>query len=300
VHIHGLWRLHYWQAARYARELRIPSVVSVHGMLYRQALAEHGGFKRLARWLYQDGVLQTAACLHATAADEIVEIRRLGFSKPIAMIPWGVDIPDHAEVSRIDQQLTSPRRTVLYFGRLHPRKGLDRLLHAWSRLARDGCRLVLAGGDADGYQSTLTSLASELGISDSVEWAGIRSGADRERLFANATVLVLPSAYENFGLVIPEALARGVPVIATHGAPWASLVEERCGWWIEPGVDALAAALSDALGRSGDELRAMGERGRRFAGSRFRWPCVSNAMCELYEWVLGAGPRPAFVDGRPS
>jgi glycosyltransferase involved in cell wall biosynthesis len=188
-------------------------------------------------------------------------------------------------------------RTVLYFGRLHPRKGVDVLLRAWAQLARRPAdRLVIAGVGSDGYRSALAALALELGLNDSIVWGGAVSGTAREALFARATVVVLPSAYENFGLVIAEALARGVPVIATQGAPWASLVEERCGWWIAAGAEPLASALSDALTRPDIELRAMGERGRRFARARFRWESAASAMRDLYEWLAGWRPQPAFVD----
>jgi glycosyltransferase involved in cell wall biosynthesis len=297
IHVHGLWRLHYWQAARYARALQIPSVVSLHGMLFRKALAEHGSQKRLARWLFQDRALRMAACLHATSASEIVEARRLGFPAPIALVPWGVDMPERAASAAAPRRSLAEGRTVLYFGRLHPRKGVDVLLRAWSRLGRrQADRLVIAGADPEGYRAALEALAIELAVNDSIVWVGVASGAERESLFERASVVVLPSAYENFGLVIAEALARGVPVIATQGAPWASLLEEECGWWIPAGLEPLAVALADALGRSDADLHAMGERGRRFARGRFRWECSATAMRELYEWLAGRRRQPAFVD----
>jgi glycosyltransferase involved in cell wall biosynthesis len=298
IHIHGLWRVHYAQTARYARRLGVPVVLSLHGMLYLEALAEHRTLKQLARWVYQDRVLRHASCLHATSPEEIAGVRRFGFTGPVALILWGVDTPEHADAPRQLRRIPDARRrTVVYLGRLHPRKGLDVLLSAWSRLgSREGCRLVVAGADSDGYRSTLTTRANALGVADSVEWRDALSGLERERIFDEASVLVLPSAYENFGLVVAEALARGVPAIATQGTPWGSLVEEQCGWWIPFGVEPLTAALSDALARSDAELEVMGERGRRFATARFRWECTAAAMRELYDWLLGKRPQPAFVN----
>jgi glycosyltransferase involved in cell wall biosynthesis len=291
VHIHGLWRLHYWQAARYARRLRVPAVVSVHGMLYRNALGERAALKRAARALFQDAVLDGAGCLHATAPEEVLEIRRAGFAGPVALIPWGVAIPEGPGGNGNG----AGARNVLYLGRVHPRKGLDVLLRAWARADGRGSRLVVAGADPVGHRSELVTLAAELGIDASIEWRDVVTGESRERLFRDAAVLVLPSGFENFGLVVAEALARGIPVIATRGTPWASLAEERCGWWIPQSVDTLAAALSDALARSDDELRAMGQRGRRLVADRFGWERVAAAMRELYEWLLAGRPRPAFI-----
>jgi glycosyltransferase involved in cell wall biosynthesis len=298
VHVHGLWRLHFAQAARAARRAGVPVIVTVHGMLHAPALRQRGAFKRVARWLFQDEVLRTARCLHATASEEADEIRSLGYDRPIAVIPWGVDMPDG---ERADRPSASPmaddRRVLLFLGRLHPTKGLEMLLRAWACVFRrvPSWRLVLAGYDEGHYRARLAALAGELGLGDSLSFTGPVDGDDRERLLTGAQLLVLPSPSENFGFVVPEALARGVPVIATEGAPWSSLNTEGCGWWIPVGDEPLAATLADALGRPPDALRAMGERGRRFARAHFTWQKVTASMLELYAWARGVGPEPGFV-----
>ena len=296
VHVHGLWRILYAQAGRYADKHRPPVVISAHGMLYDRALAGKLRAKQIARWLFQDRLLRGARCLHVTAPEEADQIRRLGFDGPIALVPWGVDEPSN-EGESTERHAPADRRTVLYFGRLHPRKGLDALLRAWSRVSGRfvDWRLVIAGSDFDNYAATLVNLASELGISDSVSWLGTVEGASRERLFAGASLLVLPSAYENFGLVVAEALVRGVPVIVTQGAPWSRVVDEQCGWWIPVGLDSLVTALTDALARSPEKLRAMGARGRQFARAQFAWETATRRMIELYAWLVGQGPQPSFV-----
>ena len=141
----------------------------------------------------------------------------------------------------------------------------------------------------------LAALASSLGLGDSLEFNGPVDEAGRDHLIAGAELLVLPSPSENFGLVVPEALVRGVPVMATQGAPWAALTAERCGWWVPTGEAALAAALGAALGDSPELLQEMGRRGRDFARARFAWQTVTASMFELYAWVRGMSPRPAFV-----
>lgn len=297
VHVHGLWRLHYLQASRFAMRAGLPVLVSVHGMLHDLALEEKSVSKRIARWLYQDNLLRHARCLHVTATKEADEIRRLGFEGPFAVIPWGVDVPDDGRSAALPPGARPEPSTVLYLGRLKASKGLEVLLRAWSRVAArfGNRRLVIAGSGSLAYRDRLAALSAELGVSSSVEWAGPLDGAARERAFRDAALLVLPSAYENFGLVIAEALARGVPAIATYGAPWASLADEACGWWIPVGVDPLVAALSDALSRPAGDLRAMGERGRRWARANFAWDTTARAMHAVYGWLLGCGPAPSFV-----
>jgi len=293
VHLHGLWRLHFAQAARYAARANLPLVVSTHGMLHPPALEQRAALKRLARRIFQDAVLRQARCLHTTAADEADAIRRLGFDRPIAVVGWGVDMPPED----VPPARAPDRRVLLYLGRLHPSKGLDTLLRSWAAVRGRFCgwELVVAGYDEGGYRATLTTLASTLGVEASVRFADPVAGEARERLFASSSLVVLPSPAENFGFVVPEALARGVPVIATEGAPWASLVAEQCGWWIPFGDDPLAAALVDALSRTDVDLHAMGERGRLFARAHFGWNAAAAAMKRLYAWVLGQEDVPEFV-----
>ncbi len=298
VHVQGLWRAHFAQAAAFARRNGAPVIITVHGMLHRPALRQRALLKRMSRVVFQDEVFRTAHCLHATAEAEADEIRSFGIDKPIAIVPWGADIPER-DVAHRQRESASPDspRIVLFLGRLHPTKGLDLLLRAWARVFGrfPSWRLVLAGYDAGHYAATLKSLAVELGLGNSLQFIGSVEGLERDRLLADADLLVLPSPSENFGLVVPEALVRGVPVIATHGSPWASLDAERCGWWIPVGVDPLAAALMEALGQPPGALAAMGERGRQFARGRFAWQAVTTSMLDLYAWVRGLSPRPSFV-----
>jgi glycosyltransferase involved in cell wall biosynthesis len=106
---------------------------------------------------------------------------------------------------------------------------------------------------------------------------------------------LLPSHSENFGIVVAEALASGVPVITTRGTPWRDLIEHRCGWWEEIGASPLAAALEAATALSDDERRAMGQRGRELVERKYSWQRVAADMKAVYAWLLGQGERPDCV-----
>jgi len=298
VHLHGLWRLHYFQSARFAHGRGIPLIVSVHGMLLGRALGQRAALKRVGRWLFQDALLRRAHCLHATSTAEAEAIRGLGFEGAIAVVPWGVDVPgEFPSRSEWRSSNTGGRAVLLYLGRLHPSKGLDPLLRAWAQVHRRfaAWRLVVAGYDEGGYRATLEALAAQLGVTEAITFAGPAHGLAREQLFAEASLVVLPSPAENFGFVVPEALIRGIPVIATQGTPWASVAAEACGWWVPPGEASLAAALAEALGRPPQMLRQMGERGRDLVRTRFTWDFVAQSFVELYEWALGRRAAPAFI-----
>lgn len=153
---------------------------------------------------------------------------------------------------------------LLYIGRIHPLKGLDLLFSALAELDKGVCwRLAIVGRDEKGTADALKLQAQALGLDLSrIEFAGETSEAEKRRRLAAADLFVLPTRSENFGLVVSEALAAGVPVVTTKAAPWPGLAENRCGWWTDVSAAALCAALESALSLPRQELRAMGERGR--------------------------------------
>jgi glycosyltransferase involved in cell wall biosynthesis len=120
-------------------------------------------------------------------------------------------------------------------------------------------------------------------------------GAAKWQAMQSADLFILPTHSENFGIAIAEAMAAGLPVITTHGAPWELLEQENCGWWVPVSTDAIADALADATRRSPEELAAMGAIGRKIVAERFSWDKIAGEMIACYEWLLGRGPRPGCV-----
>lgn len=292
IHGHGIWLpVNHWTARAACRQ-GVPLIIQPRGMLEPWALSHKAWKKQLAMGLYQRRDLQTARLFVATAESEYQSIRQTGVSQPVAVIPNGVDLPA-ASVVRPVRDPASPR-TVLFLSRMHPKKGLLNLLQAWDRLAPMGWRLKLAGPDEGGHLAEVMALARQLGINESIELAGEVDGAAKAALYAEADLFVLPTFSENFGVVVAEALAHGLPVITTRGAPWEGLQAHRCGWWVDVGVEPLVHALRDAIALSDDERRAMGTRGRDYV-QRYNWDDIAQQMMAVYCWVLGQGPQPQCV-----
>ncbi|MFM2081972.1 MAG: hypothetical protein RL380_663 [Verrucomicrobiota bacterium] len=291
LHDTGLWLPTNHLAASVARELKLPFLVSPRGMLTGWARAHKSWKKKLAWKFFQHADLQSARLLHATSAAEAESLRALGLRQPIAVIPNGVELPPTP-----NSQLPTPNgRTLLFVGRLHPIKGLADLIAAWALVRPIGWRVVLVGGDEAGHRAELAAQIQRAGLQAEFEFAGAVAADARWDFYRRADIFILPSHSENFGLVVAEALACGVPVIATRGTPWNDLVTHRCGWWIPNGVTALAAALRAACATTDDERRAMGERGRALVTDKFAWPGVAAQMREVYAWVLGAGAKPDCI-----
>jgi glycosyltransferase involved in cell wall biosynthesis len=287
VHDHGTWLATNHAAAGAARRRGLPRIVSPRGMLEPWALGWRAWRKRFAWRLYQRSDLERAALLHATSNDEAQTFARVGLRVPVAVIPNGVVMP-----RRSAGPPGEGPRVALSLSRLHPVKGVPDLLDAWSRRTPAGWELWIAGAGEPEYERRLWSDAEARGLAGTVRFLGPVEGEAKEVLFARASLFVLPSHSENFGLVVAEALAAGVPVLTTRGTPWKVCQEEGCGWWVEGGAERLAAALAEACGASPRELAAMGERGRRLAETRFAWPAVAARMAAVYGWVLGGGDPP--------
>ncbi|MCC6736306.1 MAG: glycosyltransferase [Bauldia sp.] len=292
IHGHGLWLKPNLDVAAAARRRGVPLVISPRGMLAPEALAFSRWQKAIIRRFGQQAALDEAACFHATSEAEREDIRAFGVRAPIAVIPNGIDLPDFTAPDR-----PLPRHTVLSLGRIHPKKGLADLVAAWATVEpqRPDWRLRIVGPDENGHAAELRQLAARRGVSRlSVEDA--LYGRDKAAAFAAAGVFVLPSRNENFGLTAAEALAYGVPVIATRGTPWAGLAAERAGWWIEGTAAAIADALLDATARPATELAAMGQRGWAWMARDFGWDGVATAMKDVYRWLLTGGVHPPTVE----
>jgi glycosyltransferase involved in cell wall biosynthesis len=290
-HDHGLWLPNNHTIASVARQTSIPLIISPRGMLEPWALTYRAWKKRLAWHLYQKRDLNLAALLHATSEREAENFRRLGLRKPVAVITNGTELPEWRD-------LTYPKGTVrkiLFLSRIHPVKGLLNLVQAWKVLRPKGWKMVIAGPDEGGHRQIVQSAIYQAGLQDDFELTGPVDGAEKEALYRSADVFVLPTFTENFGLVIAEALACGIPVITTKGAPWEGLLTHRCGWWIDIGVDPLVAALREATNLPPDTLHEMGQRGRVYVEQNFGWPGIAEQMLSVYRWVLGQGEKPDCV-----
>ena len=314
IHSHGVWHpANHW-AARAARRWGLPLIVQPRGMLEPWALGQKAGKKRLALALFQRRDLETAAALVATAEMEYQNLRWLGLRQPVAVIPNGVSLLAGAEADAVEDFV--PRgagetqgcrerrvrgqereRIVLFLSRVHPKKGILELVRAWSQvapLAPAAWRLRIVGPDEVSHWAEVARLVDTLGVGATVDYLGPMEGARKAGLYREADLFVLPTFSENFGLVVAEALAYGVPVITTRGAPWADLETYGCGWWIETGVEPLVAALRAAIALSDAERAAMGARGRVYV-RRFDWDAIAAETLALYRWVLGRGERPGSV-----
>jgi glycosyltransferase involved in cell wall biosynthesis len=290
IHDNGLWLPTNHAVASAARSLAQPFMISPRGMLSDWSIQHHRWRKRVAWSLYQRRDLFCATALHGTSHQEAAEFRRAGFRQAIAVVPNGVAIPESVKCTR-----NGTTRTALFLSRLHPIKGLLDLVEAWAKVRPNGWRMLVAGNDEDAHRREVELAVQHHQLSRVFSFTGVVSDEAKWALYRSADLVLLPSHSENFGIVVAEALASGVPVITTRGTPWRDLIEHRCGWWEEIGAAPLAAALEAATALSDDERRAMGQRGRELVERKYSWQRVAADMKAVYAWLLGQGERPDCV-----
>lgn len=302
LHSHGLWMYPSRASLSWAKSTRKPYVISPHGMLDAWAVNNSRWKKRLVGRLYEDAHLAGAACLHALCDAEFEAIRAYGLRNPVCVIPNGIDLAEIQPGTTPGWEDRLPRgaRVLFYLGRIHPKKGLVSLLHAW-RTAQQGSSderpwvLVIAGWDQGGHEAELKSLASSLGISSSVFFVGSQFGDAKHASYARADAFVLPSLSEGLPMVVLEAWAHGLPVVMTPQCNLPEGFSARAAIRVEPDPQSLAGGLMALFSQPDPARLGMGMRGRQLVKNKFTWSTVAAQMRDVYRWVLGQAERPQTV-----
>ena len=292
VDIQGLWMYPSLVNLEYTRSTSTPYIVTPRGMLDPWALHRSVWKKRIVRWWYENAHLRKANCIRATALLEFGHVRAFGMRQPVAVVPNAVDLP--LEMPR--PPCRTGRRRLLFLSRLHPKKGLPFLLRAWGKLAfrHEQWELVIAGPDEVGHRAAMGTLAAELHL-PRLTWLDAVVGDEKDALYRSADLFVLPTHGENFGLVVAEALAHGVPVVTSRHAPWEGVRSHGCGWWVELGEPSLIEALDEAMRLPAETRAAMGACGRAWIQREFAWPTIAHQLLEVYRWAIGGGQPPSCV-----
>jgi poly(glycerol-phosphate) alpha-glucosyltransferase len=296
VYSTAIWKQTSILASRWARDCRKPHVIAPHGMLDEWALKSGRWRKRVATLLYQRNVLRRAVCVRALCQPEVSAIRAYGIKSPVCLIPNGVDLPaTPPELPAPWSKADDGRRSLLFLGRIHPKKGLANLISAWAATRQSDWLLVIAGWDQGGHEATLRQMVAELGVSASVRFLGPRFGKDRDACYQHASAFILPSFSEGLPMSVLEAWAWGKPVLMTPECNLPEGFQREAAIRIETHPAGLAQGLRALFDMSASEQTEMGRRGRALVAERFTWPKVAAEMRSVYEWVLGGGAPPACV-----
>jgi glycosyltransferase involved in cell wall biosynthesis len=258
VIVNGLWQYHSLAVWRALRKHGIPYYVFPHGMLdpwFRRTYP----LKHLKKWLYwpwaEYRVLRDARRVLFTSEEE----RRLArqsfwlYRANEEVVALGIN-PPPADADYLEEQFLAAhprlygRRLLLFMSRIHEKKGCDLLIQAFATVAPSdpALHLVMAGPDPTGLVAKLKDLAAQLGVQDRISWPGMLQDDMKWGAFYSAEAFVLPSHQENFGMVVAEAMACGLPV----------LISDKVNIWREISTDGAGFVAPDSVEGTAKNLRA--------------------------------------------
>lgn len=235
VHIFGGWTLFYINVTLQALKLKKKILVHPMGFYEPWAFTQKRIKKSLAWNFYQKKILLKADLIHCASVNEEKSLIELDRNFKTIVLPFGINKKDIKK--NINQNFN---KKCLFFSRLHKKKGLDNLLKAWTELNNSKWKIDIIGyGDQNYYKKKY-----KLDKNKNIKFLKPISNKNKKfTLFDKYDFLILPSSNENFGIVILEALARGLPVLTTNETPWNEIQEKDAGWIINDSLVELKILL---------------------------------------------------------
>lgn len=302
VHQHGIWHTTSAQVSAWRQRTGGKVMISPRGMLDPWALRNSRWKKKTVEILFERSNLRGASCIHALSRSEAEAIRSYGLANPIAIIPNGIDLPDcpTGDVLLPKCRPAAERRVLLFLGRLHPKKGIEELIEAWSILRSDApsvaasWRVVIAGWDDGGHEPRLRELVTKKGLHNDILFLGPLYGEAKDAVLRQADSFILPSHSEGLPMSVLEAWAYRLPVFITDACNLPEAFAEAAAIRIETEPAAIAARLSENLMRP--DLADYGTSGRHLVEERFDWDEIARRHIQVYRWMLDGGKPPPCVE----
>lgn len=266
LHVHSMWNWPVYRAAVAARAAGVPVIFRPAGAMDKFDVQKHAALKRLLGPLFLRRLFQPPNLFHCTARREAEQLVTYGGAARRAVLP--LPVPPAAAVPASVRAATRQRLSLapaapvaLFLGRLNYKKGLEVLLPALAevRKTEPDLQLIIAGDGEDDIKRLIGELIPRHGLGGAVHRLGFVAGADKAALIAACDVFVLPSQNENFGMSVVEALAAGLPVVATPGVYILGELAANVAISVcERSVDGVAGALADMLGRVRSDAPGLG------------------------------------------
>ena len=297
LHLHTLWHPLNTIARRACEHYGRKYVLSPHGMLDPYSLGIKAVRKKLYMKLREERNLRGASRLiFTTPLEEELARKSLPWLGLGEIIPLGADTPppesqqDIAKIFTTQFPTAQSRRRLIFLGRLHPKKGLERVIEVLPAVveAYPHVLLIIAGSGEPGYVRKLYEQIEKHRLSKHVLFAGMLQGELKWGALAASEMFLLPSHQENFAIAAAEAMHMGLPIILSDKVNiWPFVRDARAGIVLQDGTlpGSLASAILSLLADKDASLE-MGLKGQLFARANFAWANTARLTFELYKKVL--------------
>lgn len=277
LHLHGIWMHPSRVGLKWRRQTARPYLISPHGMLERWIVA-HGRWKKaLARWGYERANWRLASRFHALTPAEAEDIARETGRNDALVVPN----PGPTASRRHE---TFPGPTLLFIGRIHPKKNLNALVRAWQRAQKpQTARLVIAGW---GAERDVAALREAVKDDWSIDLPGPVFGEDKQRLLAAARFAILPSFSEGLPMAVLEAWAAGVPTVMSDACNLPEGFAVGAALPCASDEAGIAAAIESCLALSEARWRPMSAAAQSLAAGPFSRETVTARWSTIYSWLI--------------
>ena len=294
IHLQGLWQYCSAAVLRYAKHHpEVKVIIQPHGMLDPWAVKNSAWKKRIVGRLYEYENLLQADCIHALCQSEAEAVRLFGLDNPIAIIPNGINLPDMPLNEILTRRSASGgRKTLLFIGRIHPKKGIHELIEALDIISTKNPKLLkdwqvkIAGWDQLNHTAELKELIKTRGLDNCVRLIGAAFGEDKEHLLTEATAFILPSFSEGLPMTVLEAWAYALPVVMTPQCNIPEGFDAEAALRCDPHPESIATTLTCLFTSSTERLAEIGLRGRQLVQARFTWDNVADRIIDLYKSLV--------------
>jgi glycosyltransferase involved in cell wall biosynthesis len=293
IHLHEFRTFQNTVIHHYAKKLRVPYILQVHGQI--PFMKKKESLKKIYDLTVGYRLLQDASALIALNRDEYKQYERMGGKRnDIAIVPNGIDLSQYEKLPRsgaFKQKfgIDSEKKIILFVGRIAYQKGVDILVKAYAHLVKNlkvsNSLLVLVGPD-DGYLNKIRMLINSLNLKDAVLITGRVSVQEKLSALKDAEVLVLPSRYEAFPITALEAFACGKPVIASRIGGLEEIIERIGGVLFESeNTQQLAFCIFNLL-KNYDAATKTAMASQNFVKENFSIQAVADIVERIYKETI--------------
>lgn len=286
VHIHAIFSFPSTISMLFSRIKGVPYIVRTIGQLNSWSLNQSALRKIIMMALVERKNLYHAKAIHVTSKYELQDLESLGLGRNCFILGLGVDMPNVCNSKEDGVSDNRAKRVrLLFLSRIHPKKQLELLLSALAILKHDikeeRWELAIAGSGEPSYIEMLKGKSTDLGIEEHIIWHGHVAGEAKRELFHSSDWFVLPSASENFGISVVEAMASALPVVITENTGISEkVIEYSAGYICSEKPWDFAQVLSTAI--NNPESKSMGKHATVLVAENFSWTLIAKTLSDLY------------------